>query len=254
LFAQTLGTDHLDPDDNFFDLGGHSLSAVRLLSRIRTTLGTELTVRDLFEAPTAAALARRLASPSAGARMPLAPAERPDRIPLSPAQRRLWFLQRLEGPNATYNVPMALRLKGELDLSALREALGDLVERHESLRTVFPEADGTPYQHIRDGDAARPVVEVVELDATALDAALTRAVAHAFELATEIPLRATLFVLGPDEHVLLLLAHHIASDGWSTDPLAHDLSVAYAARRAGRAPDWEPLPVQYADYTLWQRG
>ncbi|WP_346164550.1 condensation domain-containing protein, partial [Streptomyces bangladeshensis] len=123
-----------------------------------------------------------------------------------------------------------------------------------SLRTVFPEADGTPYQHIRDGDAARPVVEVVELDATALDAALTRAVAHAFELATEIPLRATLFVLGPDEHVLLLLAHHIASDGWSTDPLAHDLSVAYAARRAGRAPEWEPLPVQYADYTLWQRG
>ncbi|CUW31679.1 Dimodular nonribosomal peptide synthase [Streptomyces reticuli] len=253
LFAQTLGTDHLDPDANFFDLGGHSLSAVRLLSRIRTTIGTELTVRDLFEAPTAAALARRLASPSAGARVPLAPAERPDRIPLSPAQRRLWFLQRLEGPNATYNVPMALRLKGELDLSALREALGDLVERHESLRTVFPEADGTPYQHIRDGDAARPVVEVVELDATALDAALTRAVAHAFELATEIPLRATLFVLGPDEHVLLLLAHHIASDGWSTDPLAHDLSVAYAARRAGRAPEWEPLPVQYADYTLWQR-
>ncbi|MFF9352751.1 amino acid adenylation domain-containing protein, partial [Streptomyces sp. NPDC014734] len=233
--------------------GGHSLSAVRLLSRIRTTLNTELTVRDLFETPTAASLARRIDSVSAGVRVPLAPVGRPDRIPLSPAQRRLWFLYRLEGPNATYNVPMALRLKGELDVTALRGALDDLVRRHESLRTVFPEQDGTPYQHILDGEAARPALETVETDAAALDAALTHAVAHPFELATEIPLRVTLFALGADEHVLLLLAHHIASDGWSTDPLAHDLSVAYAARRAGRTPRWEPLPVQYADYTLWQR-
>ncbi|WP_143650451.1 condensation domain-containing protein, partial [Streptomyces tricolor] len=203
---------------------------------------------DLFEAPTVAGLAARLGE-GGGARAALVPMARSERLPLSFAQQRLWFLHRLEGPSATYNVPLALRLKGELDLTALRAAFHDLVERHESLRTVFPEADGTPYQHVRNGDAARPVLEVVETDSAGYGEALARAIRHPFDLVSELPVRATVLRLSADEHVLLLLAHHIASDGWSTDPLAHDLSVAYAARRAGRAPEWEPLPVQYADYT-----
>ncbi|MEU4846836.1 non-ribosomal peptide synthetase, partial [Streptomyces gilvosporeus] len=159
----------------------------------------------------------------------------------------------LEGPSATYNVPMVLRLTGELNVDALREAIHDLARRHETLRTVFREADGTPYQHILEGDAARPTIEVVTTDREQVRQRVAEAGRHAFDLVNELPLRVWLFRTAPDEHVLLLLAHHIVSDGWSTDPLSLDLSVAYAARCAGAAPQWEPLPVQYADYTLWQR-
>ncbi|MFF9347258.1 amino acid adenylation domain-containing protein, partial [Streptomyces sp. NPDC014734] len=252
LLSEVLGVERVAVDDSFFDLGGHSLLATRLISRIRAAFGVELAMRDLFEAPTAAGIAGRLEEAS-GTRPALAPKERPERLPLSPAQRRLWFLHQLEGPGATYNLPMTLRLSGALDVPALRAALGDLVVRHESLRTVFAETDGTPYQRILDGEAALPVVDVVETTADDLGTALARAAEYAFDLASEIPLRATLFTLGPDEHELLLLMHHIAGDGWSQTPLVGDVSVAYAARREGRAPAWEPLPVQYADYALWQR-
>ncbi|MCG0069950.1 condensation domain-containing protein, partial [Streptomyces tricolor] len=252
IFADTLGVDHLTIDDNFFDLGGHSLLATQLISRVRTAFGVELSVRDLFEAPTVAGVAARLGD-AAGARAALVPMARPERLPLSFAQQRLWFLHRLEGPSATYNVPMRLRLTGDLDVTALGRALTDLVTRHETLRTVFAEADGTPYQRILPVEEARPVVDVVPTTPDRLDDHVAAAARHTFDLTREMPLRAWVLSPSADEHVVLLLAHHIASDGWSMGPLAHDLSVAYAARRAGRAPEWEPLPVQYADYTLWQR-
>src|SRR5262249_47821576 len=135
---------------------------------------------------------------------------------------------------------------------ALQAALYDLVERHESLRTVFPDIAGMPRQHVLDPASARPVLAIQSATEEALPEVLNAAARHGFGLADEIPLRATLFVLGPQEHVLLLLVHHIAGDGWSLAPLARDLAVSYVARRGGAAPGWAPLPVQYADYSLWQ--
>ncbi|WP_328516833.1 condensation domain-containing protein, partial [Ralstonia pseudosolanacearum] len=189
----------------------------------------------------------------------LAPVPRPDAIPLSFAQQRLWFLHRLEGPSPTYNVPSCWRLRGTLHADALEAALADVVARHESLRTVFPETGETPCQRILDAAHARPALECVRLDdrpepEAALHDALQAAVRYSFDLATQLPLRATLFTLGADEHVLLLLLHHIAADGESIGPLMADLAVAYAARRSGRAPAWAPLAVQYVDYTVWQHA
>ncbi|QKV90496.1 amino acid adenylation domain-containing protein [Streptomyces sp. NA02950] len=173
-------------------------------------------------------------------------------IPLSFAQRRLWFLNQLEGPNATYNLPIGLRLSGLLDVPALEMALADVVERHESLRTVFPDHDGVPRQKVLKPGVAQPVLRVTEVGDEGPAAALAEAAGHGFDLSVDAPLRAHLFRLDARTHVLLLVLHHIAGDGWSLAPLARDVAQAYAARIAGRAPDWAELPVQYADYTLWQ--
>ncbi len=149
LFAETLGVAEVGIDDNFFELGGHSLLATRLIGRIRSTLAVEIAIRSLFEAPTVEALVRRLGDGQT-ARAPLRVMARPAEIPLSFAQRRLWFLNRLDGPSATYTIPLAVRLLGDLDVSALEAALGDLMARHESLRTVFPETLGVPHQQVLD--------------------------------------------------------------------------------------------------------
>ncbi|MFJ2743683.1 condensation domain-containing protein, partial [Streptomyces sp. NPDC087440] len=254
-FAEVLGVDTPGIDDNFFELGGQSLTSIRLLSRVRTELGVELPVRALFEAPTVARLLRRIDEAEQATRVGLVSAQRPDRLPLSFAQRRLWFLNRLEGPASTaYNMPFAVRLTGDLDREALAAALRDVVVRHESLRTVFPEgSDEAPHQKILDPDEA-PADLLITASATTdeLPDLLTCGAADAFDLTRELPLRATLFTLGKIEHVLLLVMHHIAGDGWSMVPLARDLVTAYEARGAGESPDWKPLPVQYADYTLWQ--
>ncbi|MFJ1938893.1 non-ribosomal peptide synthase/polyketide synthase [Kitasatospora sp. NPDC088160] len=252
LFAEVLGVSEPGLDDSFFDLGGHSLLATRLVARARTILGVELRLGDLFDAPTVAELAA--AVDAAGrARPALGRRERPGTVPLSFAQRRLWFLHRMEGPSATYNIPLTLRLSGELDQRALAAALADLVERHESLRTVFPAVDGVPYQRVLDPDAARPRLRMTEVGERDLPDRLAEAARRAFDLAAEPPLHAELFRLGREEHVLLLVVHHIAGDGWSTGPLSQDLTTAYAARAEGAKPDWAPLTVQYADYALWQR-
>src|ERR1700704_6165954 len=255
LFAEVLGVSRLGIDDNFFELGGHSLLATRLISRVRASLDVELAIRVLFEAPSVAALARRL---DAGeqARAPLRADARPSEIPLSFAQRRLWFLDRLEGGSATYTIPLAVRLRGALDREALAAALSDVVARHESLRTIFPETLGIARQQILEPWQARLQaclgLAVVGVSEAELPQALAAAAQRGFDLASEPPLRAHLFALGAHEHVLLLVLHHIAADGWSLAPLARDLGRCYRARRAGQVAELAALPVQYADYTLWQ--
>ncbi|MGW6916117.1 non-ribosomal peptide synthase/polyketide synthase [Kitasatospora sp. NPDC054939] len=252
LFAEVLGVPEVGADDGFFDLGGHSLLATRLVARARSVLGVELRLSDLFDAPTVAQLAAAV-DVAGRARPALERRERPEAMPLSFAQRRLWFLHRMEGPSATYNIPLALRLSGSLDQRALEAALADVVERHESLRTVFPVFDGVPCQRVLDLDGARPRLRVTEVGEHELPDRLAQAAGHGFELAEEPPLHAELFRTAADEHVLLLVVHHIAGDGWSTGPLSRDLTTAYAARAEGAKPEWSPLPVQYADYALWQR-
>ncbi|MFF1922168.1 amino acid adenylation domain-containing protein [Streptomyces sp. NPDC058221] len=254
LFADVLGLDATGADDDFFALGGHSLLATRLAARIRTALTVEVQVKSVFEHPTPAALAATLDG-AEQARSPLERApRRPDPLPLSFAQQRLWFLNRLEGPSATYNVPLVLRLDGPLDTDALQSALADVVERHESLRTVFPETDGVARQLVLDATDADLDLDPRDTDPARLDATLTAEVAHAFDVSSELPVRARLLRLGAESHVLVLTVHHIAGDGWSLAPLARDLSDAYRARAEGTEPPWTELGVQYADYTLWQRA
>ncbi|MDB1086990.1 amino acid adenylation domain-containing protein [Streptomyces sp. ACA25] len=175
-------------------------------------------------------------------------------IPLSFAQRRLWFLHRLEGPSATYNIPFVLRLEGPLDTGALSAAVTDVVTRHESLRTLVVEnADGTPEQQVLPPEDAALPFGVVDVAADAVDAALGEVVCEGFDLEAELPLRTTVFRVSPQEHVLVFVFHHIAADGASMAPFMRDLLTAYVARHQGRAPEWTPLAVQYKDYTVWQR-
>ncbi|WP_344571013.1 amino acid adenylation domain-containing protein, partial [Kitasatospora viridis] len=250
LFAEVLGVEKVGVDDDFFALGGHSLLATRLLSRVRSVLGVELGVRDVFEAPTVAGLAARSGA-VAGRPVLSATAGRPERVPLSFAQQRLWLIDRMEGPSALYNVPVALRLDGELDQQALTDALGDLVARHESLRTLIAETDGEPHQRVLP--AAPLALELCDCPAAEVADAVAQESRRPFDLAAEMPFRATLLRSAEERHVLVLVLHHIASDGWSMGPLLRDLSMAYAVRSGGELPVWEELPVQYPDYAIWQR-
>ncbi|MFD4904904.1 amino acid adenylation domain-containing protein [Kitasatospora purpeofusca] len=246
LFADLLDlAGPLSRDAGFFDLGGHSLLAGRLAARLREALGVAVGFADVFRHPTPAALAALLRERSAPEPRPaLVPVERAERLPLSPAQRGLWFHYRLEGPSPTYNIPLALTLTGPLDRDALAIAVGDLVARHETLRTVYGEsADGEPYQRILPPAP-------VELHTGTGE--ITDAVRYAFDLGAEPPLRASLFAHQDGTHTLLLLLHHIAGDGASTTPLARDLAAAHTARLAGRSPELPPLAVQFADHVEWQ--
>ncbi|GAA1229138.1 hypothetical protein GCM10009676_09530 [Prauserella halophila] len=255
IFTEVLGVYGVGATDDFFDLGGHSLLATRLVNRIRSVFGVELPVRTVFDSPTIQALGGRLDAEGAGdaQRPPLRPMPRGEHVPLSYAQRRMWFLNRLEGSGGTYNVPVVLRLSGELGEPALRSAVTDVVTRHEVLRTVFTEIDGEPYQKIIPADVAVPEFRTVTADPEQLDEEIRNATRTGFDLTHELPVRVTLLSLSPREHVLVVVMHHIASDGGSAKPLATDLARAYTARRDGQPPQWSDLPVQYADYALWQR-
>ncbi|WP_410641043.1 amino acid adenylation domain-containing protein [Amycolatopsis sp. lyj-346] len=249
LFADVLGQPGIGVHDSFFDLGGHSLLATRLVGRVRAVFGADLPVSAVFEAPTAAGLARVIGTAAAPARPALRAVERPARIPLSFAQQRLWFLGQLGEGGSAYHIPTVVRLTGDVDAAAVRAALADVVVRHESLRTVFPVHDGAPYQHVLDPPEALARLRFDTTGALAID----EFAAAEFDLAADLPLRARLFATGGDESVLVLVLHHIAGDAWSFGPLAADLTTAYRARAAGTAPSWAELPVQYADFAVWQR-
>ncbi|MFJ5778938.1 amino acid adenylation domain-containing protein [Streptomyces sp. NPDC093094] len=256
LFAEVLGLPEggVGIDGDFFELGGHSLLATRLISRARTALGAELAIRDLFEAPTVAELVERADRGGAAARPALTAGERPGELPLSHAQQRLWVIQQIECTSAAYNFPLVMRMRGTLDTEAWSAALIDVTHRHEALRTVFlTEPDGRTFQRVLPAGQARPVVERIRATEDELPGIVDAAVGRPFDLAAELPLRATIVELAPDDHALVLLLHHITTDEWSDRPFLRDLATAYEARRGGTAPDWTPLPVQYADYALWQR-
>ncbi|WP_156749946.1 non-ribosomal peptide synthetase, partial [Mycobacterium sp. E2479] len=255
IYAQVLGLERVGVAESFFDLGGDSLSAMRLVAAINTSLGADLSVRTLFEAPTIGQLAPHIGG-DASRLEPLVAGERPAVVPLSYAQNRLWFIDQFQGPSPVYNMTMALRLTGWLDADALGAALGDVVARHESLRTVFAASEGTPQQLVLPAEQADFGWQVVDADGWPegrLNEAMQAVARHPFDLANEIPLQARLFRISNSEHVLAAAVHHIAADGWSITPLVRDLGMAYASRCAGQPPGWQPLAVQYADYTLWQR-
>src|SRR6201999_542227 len=205
IYADLLGHDRVGVDDSFFDLGGDSITAMRLIAAVNSTLDTDLAVRTVFEAPTIGELAPRIGV-GAGQLDPLVAGQRPAVIPLSFAQKRLWFLEQLQGPSAVYNLATAMRLDGGLDVDALRAALADVVHRHESLRTLFVAPDGIPQQVVIPVDRAEfgwQVIDATGWPTAQLDEAVAAATRYAFDLSTEIPMRATLFRVATEVHVLV---------------------------------------------------
>jgi amino acid adenylation domain-containing protein len=261
LWTQMLRVESIGIHDNWFELGGNSLVATQLLSRLRQAFGVELPLRRVFEAPTVAGLAASIEA-ERGASSPLAPtlrrSERPAHVPLSFAQERLWFLEQLEPGTGRYNLPAAVSLRGELDTRALEWSLSEVVRRHEALRTTFPTHGGHPVQAI----AAPRAVELPCLDLRLMPALereaevralITREAQAPFSLATGPLLRARLLRLDAQEHILLLTLHHIIADGWSIGVLVRELTALYGATTSATAPSLPEPPIQYADFTLWQR-
>ncbi len=251
IWSALLERERIGRGDDFFDLGGHSLLATRLVARLREPFGVELPLRDLFEHSTIAGLATRIEAVrgSASGVSPLRRTEPGAAAPLSFAQERLWFLDRLAPGSAVYNVPVALRLRGDLSVPALAAALDGVARRQEALRTIFPFAGDGPVQSILS--AAPFPLEQVDLPASA---ALERAVAEArrpFDLERGPVARAVLLRTGPEDHLLLLSLHHIAADGWSLRVLLREVEAGY--KQAGREPEIPEPPVRYADFAAWER-
>ncbi len=252
IFAAAVGLDEVGVDQRFFDIGGHSLLAASLIGKVRAEFGVEMSLGDVLRNPSAAELAARVAS-AACAWPPIVRVQRPDPLPASYAQQRLWIVDQFEGPSAKYNEPLVLRCTGPIDAPAMRAALRDVVTRHESLRTTIDLDPGTgePCQRVRQ--SADPALTEIDVTVADLPGRLVDDARRPFDLGADLPVRGTLYHVGADEHVLLIVMHHIACDGLSVAPVANDLATAYNARRASECPQWSPLPVQYADYALWQR-
>ncbi|MGH8882516.1 MAG: condensation domain-containing protein, partial [Stackebrandtia sp.] len=265
VFAEVLGVERIGADDDFVALGGNSLIATQVAARLGAALDARVPVRTLFEASTVSALAARISEHAgAGGRVALVPQPRPTRtlptgevvtaVPLSLAQQRMWFLNRFDPDSAAENIPVAVRLSGALDVAALQLAFADVLARHESLRTFYPEVDGKPFQQVAATAEVIPELTPLEVDATELPGRLADMVLTGFDVTASAPFRARLFEVSPTEYVLGFVTHHISGDGFSMAPLLRDVVTAYMARAAGEAPGWAPLAVQYADYAVWQRG
>ena len=260
-FASILGSGPVGIHDDFVALGGHSLLATRVVSSLRATLGIELPLRALFEAPTVARLAARLAAERddhAASAPPIEAGERPDRLPLSFSQQRQWLLDQLEPGDPAYNIPAAYTLDGPVDVAALEAALGVVVDRHESLRTVFAHHEGTPYQVIHPRlEVALPRVDLRALPgaerARELRRRLLAEADFSFDLAHGPLLRLVLLQLDGERHVVALNLHHIVADGWSMGIFVRELAQAYDALAGGSRPELPALPVQYPDVAVWQR-
>ena len=262
IWAQVLKVEQVGIYDNFFELGGHSLLATQLLSRIRTSLKVELPLRSLFVAATLAELAQEMGQLQQQSlektSLPILPRARDTELPLSYGQQRLWFLDQFEPNSAIYNIPTALHLQGTLKVAALEQSLQEIIHRHEALRTNFITVDGKPSQIIQtQTNWTFSVVEYQHLYTTeqkiAIQQLAQKQLIQPFNLATEALIRATLVVLNKTEHVLLVCMHHIVSDGWSMGVFVQELAAQYNAYSQGQTLPLPPLPIQYADFAIWQR-
>ncbi len=262
LWKELLGVERVGLRDGFFDLGGHSLTATQLVSRVRKAFGVDLPVAVVFEAPVLGDLAARLEEAIRGSAQepqpPLVRRPEGEAAPLSYAQQRLWFLDQLEPGSAAYNVPGALRLNGPLRVEALERSLAEIVRRHEVLRTVFQASGGVPVQIVLPpGGPGLPVVDLEGLPAAVREtealARIGEEAARPFDLEQGGPLQVVLLRLSAEDHLLSVGMHHIASDAWSLRILLRELSALYAAFLEGRPSPLPELPVQYADFALWQR-
>ncbi|MGM5067222.1 non-ribosomal peptide synthase/polyketide synthase [Rhodococcus qingshengii] len=254
VFAEVLGVDRVGLDDDFFALGGNSLIATRMVARLGQALDTQVPVRVLFEVSSVERVAARVQTKiGSGAREALTARVRPERVPLSLAQQRMWFLNQLDPESPVYNVPLAIRLSGKLDVAGLKAAVSDVLARHESLRTLYPSDPDGPMQVIVPPEEVVLDLSPVEVDAESVMLRVAEVVGQGFDVGAEVPVRAKLFSLGSGDYVLVVVIHHVAGDGSSVGPLGRDVMVAYEARSRGVVPGWAPLGVQYADYALWQR-
>ncbi|MFE7723777.1 amino acid adenylation domain-containing protein, partial [Nocardia rhizosphaerihabitans] len=254
VFADVLGAERVGADDDFFALGGNSLLATQVAARLGAALDSRVPVRLLFEASTVAGLAVKVEQGAgAGGRRALVAGPRPEQVPLSLAQQRMWFLNQFDTSSAVNNIPVAVRLTGALDVEALQLAVADVLARHETLRTVYPSTDGTPHQVILPVEGNVPDLTPETVAPDQVRDKIAALISAGFDVLDEVPLRAELMQVADDEFILVFVAHHISADGWSMGPLTRDVMVAYAARAAGERPGWAPMPVQYADFSVWQR-
>ncbi|MCE5291049.1 MAG: amino acid adenylation domain-containing protein, partial [Nocardiaceae bacterium] len=255
VFMEVLGLDRVGRDDDFFGLGGNSLLATQVVARLSAAFDTHLPIRVVFESPVVSELAAALESHAGGGgRQALVAQVRPERIPLSLAQQRMWFLNRFDPESGVNNIPIGVRMTGVLDVVALKRAVRDVVARHEVLRTLYPEVNGVGVQRVLSSTEAGVELDIVTVSGDDVLARVVDFVSAGFDITSAPPVRATLFSISETDHVLAVVVHHISGDGFSMGPLARDVMIAYNARVQGEAPSWTPLPVQFADFALWQRS